>query len=102
VFSEEAGEAAKMIAVTVTEHEDIEPGRINAYEVPIVDERSNLCRSAAGGIGAAFVRGYHRNGGILSGGEGESRLIVILPDGGRRTKWTSTNIRRRNYWPTLA
>ena len=30
------------------------------------------------------------------------QLIVILPDGGRRTKWTSTNIRRRNSWPILA
>src|SRR5262249_16872111 len=39
VFSQEAGEAAKMIVVTVTEHEGIELGRLNAYEVGIVDQR---------------------------------------------------------------
>src|SRR6516225_11963787 len=31
VFSQEAGEAAEMIVVTVTEHEGIELGRLNAY-----------------------------------------------------------------------
>ena len=39
VCSQEAGEAAKMIVVTVTEHEGIEPGRVNPYEVGIIDQR---------------------------------------------------------------
>jgi hypothetical protein len=39
VCSQEAGQAAKMIVMTVTEHEGIEPGRVNPYDIGIADQR---------------------------------------------------------------
>src|SRR3974377_1802532 len=39
VCPQEAGEAAKMIVMTVTEHHRIEAGRVDAYEVGVIDQR---------------------------------------------------------------